>query len=213
MNKINCILSAHRNFGSGKRAFTMIEMVLVITLMSAMGLALYRSLADGIKIWRQSREATTEEDVALFLDHISQDLRNAVIYGPIDFEKGAARFAFPAVIRVRQDHLRSAGRTIYTQQIGKVEYYFDKRDKAIFRRQANYSQALDNKYQAPRQMTGSIQSARFDYAYATEVGPEAPQGEGGFMPAAVLIELEVRESQGQIRHVKRLINIPVATIL
>ncbi len=195
------------------RGFTLVEMILVTALTAVIGAALYRALADGITIWQRTQRSGTDEEVLLFLDRFKQDLHNAVIYSQIDFELGADSFAFPSVIRIREDKVKTSGRILYADQIGKVEYFFDKRHRRICRRQANYSQALKGRYGSPQDLVSSVQSVRFDYAYAREIGPDAPQGEEGFMPAAILVEMDIIEDKGRLRSVRRLINIPVATIL
>lgn len=195
------------------RGFTLTEMILVAALTAVIGAALYRALADGIKIWQRSQGAGTDEEVALFLDRFSQDLHHALIYSQIDFEQGPKRFAFPALTRVREDKVKTSGRIEYTDQIGKVEYFFDKRHSRVCRRQANYAQALKGRYGMTQTLVDSVHSLRFDYAYAEEIGPDAPRGEAGFMPAAILVEMDIIEDNGRLRPVRRLINIPVATIL
>lgn len=199
--------------GSRRAAFTLPEMILVASLTVVMGVALYRSLADGITIWQRSQKTGTDEEVNIFLDRLGEDLHNAIIYSKIDFKHREKSFAFPALIRIQEDRVKSSGRIAYTDQIGKVEYYFDKRRQGIYRRQANYSQALKGRYAKARPLVNRVRLLRFDYSYASEISADAPKGEEGFMPAAILVEMEIMEDNGQIRTVKRLINIPVATIL
>src|SRR3989338_2632588 len=66
-----------------KKSFTLIEMLLVTSLMAMIGLAVYHSLVNGMKIWDASTRYTAEEDVALFFDKISQDIRSATNYSLI----------------------------------------------------------------------------------------------------------------------------------
>ena len=194
-------------------AFTLTEMILVTSLTVIIGIALYRALADGIIIWQRSQRASADEEVVLFLDRFSQDLHNAVIYSRIDFKKRERSFAFPAVIRVQEDNRKTSGAVVYADQIGKVEYYFDKQHQKVYRHQANYAQALKGQYQPARELVDGVRSLRLDYANATEISSDAHQGEEGFMPAAVMVELEIIEADGRLRSIRRLINIPVATIL
>ena len=197
------------NKGLKRNGFTFIEILLAVSLVGLISLALYQSLSNGIRIWKHAQRFVVEEDVAIFLEKISHDLRNTFYYSLVSFESKGNKIAFPTIVRTLEDKRRAYGRTNYIDQIGKVEYSFDKAHKTIFRRQANYGQAMKKKYGVKRVLAEPVHSLRFLYYYSEagdyEENPEAAD----LMPLVVRVEIELLEDTGQKRKVERVIPIPI----
>ena len=63
------------------KGFTIIETILVASIMSIIALTLYNAIANGLKVWDRAHKFLVEEDIALFLDDVAQ----AVAVGELIF--------------------------------------------------------------------------------------------------------------------------------
>ena len=154
-----------RPLKSLSRAFTIVEMLLVISLLSMISVAVFHAFVNGLKIWEKSYEARGEEDIFIFLDKLNRDLHNALAYSLVSFEGKESLISFPAIVRTPQDPRISHGENVYIEQIGKIRYYFDSANNRICREQANYSQALNNEFAYEEILARDVQSLRFRYEY------------------------------------------------
>ena len=188
--------------------FTLIEILLVVSLMGLVGVAIYHTFANGLKIWQRSHQLILEEDTALFLDRISRELRNAVIFSLIGFEGGEHSVKFATRIRTKADARsgREAGAAV--SQIGQMEYVYDAGKKGLYQRQANYSQALDHKKGSERLLLNQIGSVDFRYFYLDADGRLEQTKRISRIPAAVLIEVRISDDRSS-RSMSKLVNIPV----
>ena len=142
----------------------MVETILVMGLLAAVSIAIFATLANGLKIWKRGYQSVLEEDLLIFFDKMSHDVRNAVDFTQLPLAGKADSFTFATIIRTPAD-AKLGLENEYVEQIGKVEYYFDTAQKGIFRRQANYSLALENKYGQGRLLVSDVRSVKFQYYY------------------------------------------------
>lgn len=197
------------NKGSKRNGFTFIEMLLAVSLVGLISLALYQSLSNGLRIWKHAQRFVVEEDIGIFLEKISHDLRNTFQYSLISFDGKENKIAFPTIVRTLEDKKRAFGRTNYIDQIGKAEYSFDKAHKTIFRRQANYGQAMEEDYGVERLLVKPVHSLKFFYYYIEDGKYEEKREVADLMPFAVRVEIEFFEDTGQKRIMERVIPLPV----
>jgi hypothetical protein len=184
-------------------------MTLVVSIMAMIGLAVNQSVVNGIKLWDFTRQFSVEEDVFIFLDRLGLDLRNAFPLAQFAFDGTEENVAFPTVIRTRQDRMIAGHPDDYCEQIGRVEYVFDKAKRTITRRQANYSQALQAQFGPERVLAAPVEGLKFSYLYSA--GEEfAWEEEGRHFPAAVRVEIKIKEYNGDIRVLSRLLDIPLS---
>ena len=180
------------------QAFTLVEAVLIVSILSVIGLALFHSFSDGIKIWERSRQFFAEEDVAIFFDKIEHDLKNCFFYSQIPFEGKEERLRFATRVKAFQPG----------EGMGSVEYYFDPFKQNIYRREANYGQALKNYFSKERLLASHLQSVRFFYYSAESHESNFQDQLNDVIPRAILIEVEFLDRRG-LRVLKKMINIPL----
>jgi len=188
------------------RAFTFVEMALVVSLLSLVSLAVYRSLSNGLEIWKRSARFILEEDAAIFLEGLTRELSNTLSYSLLPFEGEADRVRFATMIRTASDKQGSSARQGYVSQIGCVEYSFDRGRSALVRRQANYGQALDGEFQPGRVRVRPVDS--FQLLYYSRDG-SVLKSTDGMTPFTVEVKMTFHESSGAIRTLRRLIPVPV----
>lgn len=192
------------------RSFTVAEMTLVVSIVAMVGLAVNQSVVNGVKLWDFTRQLSVEEDVFIFLDRLGLDLRNAFHFSQLAFEGTGENVAFPTVTWTRQDRRIAGVRDDYCEQIGRVEYAFDKAKGTITRRQANYSQSLQDKFGSERVLASPVAGLKFSYLYATGEETVWEDESRGYLPVAVQVEIKIKEYNGDVRVLSRLLDIPLA---
>ncbi|MBP9854349.1 MAG: hypothetical protein KBD53_05740 [Candidatus Omnitrophica bacterium] len=193
-----------------KFGLTLIEILLAVSLTTLMGLSVYHSLTTGINVWKRSQQLNLEEDVLVFLEKLSADLYNSFLFVQIKFEGNEFRIAFPTMVYTAADKGLQLEDGAYIEQIGKVEYYYDVSENKIFRREANFSQALDERYGEPRLLASSVTNVKFRYFFMTDSGELSSAEILDVLPTGVEIEVEFSDKNGK-RSMKKFIEIPVGS--
>jgi hypothetical protein len=180
-------------------------MLLVTSLLAVTGLAVYHSLINGLTIWQVSNRYRQEEDIVIFLDRISQDLRNSVDFSLIKFDGKSNKLSFATVVRTLVEP--SGPQPDYVSQIGRVEYSFD--NGAILRRQAAYGQALANKYGPLRPLVRSLGQVTFSYYVIDPTNHIVLKNRAKDQwPVGVLIEVKFTDKGEKENTFSKLIAIP-----
>lgn len=185
-------------------------MLLVTSLMSVTGLAVYHAISDGMKVWEYSRRYSAEEDVAVFFEKFSLDVQNIYRFGNIVFEGRPDKVSIPTIVRTPIDKKISANGDLI-EQLGMAEYFLQKGEKTIYRRQANYSQALKKKFPPGRALAKPIEKMHFTYYYIEDGELKKKKTVSKDIPAAILVEIDFIEVNGSLRHLQRMINIPIGS--
>lgn len=213
LQKIVCGLK-RKNGSAGRLGFTLIEILMVTSLMAVLGLAIYRSVINGLKIWERNSLDSNAEDVAIFLDKIAYDLRNTLRHSSVPMFGNATAVSFSTMVRTLEDERKRATISVitYIDQIGRVEYYYDEVRGSLMRRQANYSQALDRTFGEGRELVKSIRGLQFSYFLPGDGGPQGRETIQGEVPYAVKVSVTFLERTGGVRTMERLILIPIRFI-
>ena len=193
---------------SYRRAFTLIEMLIVASLLSVTGLAVYHAIANGVRVWEYSRRYSSQEDVAIFFEKITVDLQNVYHSSSISFDGTAQKIFIPTIVRMPADQ-GSPDKGQMIEQVGAAEYYLQSGKKTIYRRQRNYSQALKNKMNVDaRALADSVTKLHFSYFVVEDGELKLKKTVADEIPASIQIEVDFVEVGGNVRHLKRMINIP-----
>ncbi|MDP8264677.1 MAG: hypothetical protein P9M12_04240 [Candidatus Aceula lacicola] len=196
-----------RHHDMNKKAMTMVEVLLVVALFSTLSIAVFQTFSNGLKIWDYGTASFKEEDVSLFLDKISNDLRNSVLFSTIPFRGDSKGIEWASLVMLNADPKSSEQRP-HTRQIGKVMYFFDKSKGKIFRVQANYGQTLKGKYQTPRVLVSNVEALMFRYFYRQGKELLVVSSAKNILPA--MIEVSVRyRTDNDIRKMVKRIDVPV----
>ncbi len=198
-----------RSILANKISFTLIELLLVASLLSLVSVSLYQALSNGLRVWQHTRRFSVEEDVMIFFDKLSEDLRNSFDYSLFFFEEGGDFVSFPCLVRVPVAHRRRFEAAAYISQMGKVEYGFDRMDKTIYRRTAHYGQAVNGEYGAPQIMVRSVEQMSFQYFDREDERIVGRQFHQDVLPAALEVSVVFLDRFEKRHELRRLINIPV----
>ncbi len=193
--------------------FTLIELTLVAALLSAIGVALYASFSTGISAWQKINAGLTIEDINIFLDKISSELRNSFQFKGILLKGESGAIRFPILFYGRD-------KKGVQKEIGEVHYEFNQKLQGIYRTYRSYSEVYQEKNTFAERIAGPIQSFELQYYYYdpqqeeylwTSVWQNA-QDALGFeeekkLPAAVRIIITVRQ-EDEARQIVKTVSIP-----
>lgn len=189
-----------------RRAFTLVEILLVTALIAGISLAIFSCLSNGLRLWDRSRVLMIEEDAAFFADHFGSDLRNSFPFSTLAFTGRESTLSFPSVVTTEADPAGSRAAEGYVDMLGAVQYSFSPSSGDLVRRQANYAQALRGAWQTERILIRGLQRVRF--RYMTVSGDyKAQQDVGDPLPAGVEVELTFRNGQDE-KTLRRFVPIP-----
>lgn len=188
------------------RGMTLVEILIVVSILGMLSLALFNALSVGLRVWKKAQEVHAEEDIVILFDKLTADLHNVYLYSKIHFEGGFHSFAFPALVRVQVEDQNKE--PAWDEQMGKIEYSYDGSRHAILRRQADYGQALKGTYDEPRVLMSGVKALRFHYLYSTDEGEKWSDVILEGVIAGVDVEVVFEEAFKE-RVIRKSINIPL----
>ena len=197
-----------KNMRKRSKAFTLIEVLLVSSLVAILGLATFHSFGNGLKLWGRAERLNREAEVAIFLDKMAEDLRSTVMASNIAFKGSFTQISFPAIVLTSSDMKSSRAGEGLVDEIGAVQYHFDFDKHIISRRQADYGQALKGRWPKEEAVVATgIDDIRFNYEIASPKGFLLKSEVEG-IPLGVIVEIHFSDDSGQ-HQLKRYLSIPV----
>ena len=187
-----------------KRGFTLIELCLVSLIASVIGLAVYFTFSNGMRIWQKANQKVVEEDLSIFFDRFALDARNCLKFSGLGFLGAKERLEI--VSRVV-----SRGGFEPAPAIGLVAYFYEPRSKALFREENDLSRIFEGKQGTVKGILENLNSLKFGYYFYDKekkeyVWLEEATLEG--LPLAVRIEFEL-DVQGSAGRFARTVSIPI----
>ncbi|MFA5099658.1 MAG: prepilin-type N-terminal cleavage/methylation domain-containing protein [Candidatus Omnitrophota bacterium] len=182
-------------------AFTLIELLVVTVMLSVVCLAIYSTFASGARIWQRINRMSLNEEVNIFFDRFSSDVRNSVKFSGLRFTGKPDGFDLPTLVSSPTLEAKTAGMAIYSCS-GDI----------LARSQADYSQIYQDVSVPPRHILGGLQSCNFTYYQYDEEKEEYSWVEEWVkdeLPLAVRMALSVNTAVG-IQDLVKTVSIPVA---
>ncbi len=187
---------------NSKNSFTLIELLLVVVLLSVVSLAMYAVFNNGIKIWQRINKRLPQEDVSIFFDKFSRDLKNSFKFSAIRFSGSVTSLEFATVINSPR---------LQKTTVGRVTYSYDPQAEVLNRQQDDYSQVSGGSGEGSLiQSLNNIKSVKFQYCIFDENTKEylwREEWTKDDIPLAVKIELEIADGS-QIRKFIQTVGIP-----
>jgi len=191
-----------------RHAFTLTEVLLVACMFAVISIAVFSAFSNGFKLWARGQHVMVEGDMSIFLDRISEDLRQTVTISTIPFKGDSMQVSFPAIILGPTDPNGSRSQEGIGSQIGAIRYYFDPSEGKIYRSQAAYGQALKEEWSSPVEEASQIEDIKLEYYFKADRGLDVKSQTDQGMPLGVSIDLQFM-IDGQVRHMRRFMLIPV----
>lgn len=204
------------------RGFTLIEMLIVTAILSVVALAIYATLNNGIKIWQKVNRQLPEEDLNIFFDKFTLDIRNTFKFTGINFSGTIEKVEFPTLVNPVRDYGESGKRYdvsngvnspgLQKRTIGKVIYFYDDESKIISREQKDFSQVYSDEKGAIRESLRNVRALKFQYYLYDEQKKEClwqDEWSKEGLPLAVKMELEFDDG-AEIKKFTKTVAIPTS---
>lgn len=190
------------------KGFTLVEVLLVVAMLSMISLAIYNAFSGGLKIWQRVQDFEQDQDAAIFLDRLEDELHNAFPFSTIAFIGRPDRLTFPTVVKTLADESATGGKTAYVSQVGQVQYTYDPYEKILYRQDANYSQAVRKEFAGRRAVLFPVTGVRFTYFTVSK--KEGPREIDSIdeLSSGVIVELDYADKRNKAQSIRRVINIP-----
>ena len=147
-----------------KKGLTLLELLITTSMLLVVGLAVYSSLNNGIKIWKRVNCPAPEEDIYVFFEKLTRELRSCAAYSLIRFEGESDRIGFAAIVT-------STINGEAQKTIGRVSYFLDGSESALNRRQDDYSIVSQGKTVSDAgKLASNVKSLSFKYYYFDPIG-------------------------------------------
>jgi prepilin-type N-terminal cleavage/methylation domain len=198
MKKKNEIIRALR-----KNGFTLLELILVISILAVTAMAIYAVFNSGIKIWRVAGRQIPEEELGIFFEKFTSDLRNAFRSESIIFIGKKDEIRFAALVDSPRLQARSAGKVIYS---------YDYQAGAVEREAFDASHIYEVEGGRVQRSIGNIRNFNLLYYFYDDKTKEYAWKEEWledekFLPLAVRVEL-LLDKGGEMENFVKTINIP-----
>jgi prepilin-type N-terminal cleavage/methylation domain-containing protein len=184
-----------------KNSFTLIEMLLVISVVAIISLTIYATFNNGMKLWQRANRYIPEEDVNISFDKFATDLRNAFKFTGINFTGTEDKIEFPTLVN---------SASLKNRTVGRVRYFYESGSGILSREQSDYSQVYTSEGSQVQAVLRNIKSLKFRYyVFDKETKVYSWQGEWTKegLPLAVRLEVEFEyDSQGE--KFTKTVNIP-----
>ena len=196
------------NLQSSINGFTLIELLLVTVILSIVGLAVYSAFSSGVRVWRRIVKNIPQEDISIFFERISRDLRNSFQYAGVEFYGAKEKIGFPTLVISQKPEVPK-------HEFGYVTYSLDSSHDSINRTQADYSQLYRDVVPQARTLVDNIEHLTFQY-YSYDSDEEkyywkSVWEEKENLPVAVKIELGFYDGENKTDY-SRTVYIPSCQI-
>lgn len=156
-----CVPESTVGRGRPQGGFTLIEMLMVVTIMSLIATGVASSFLSGMRLWGRVRHQDAAYTAALLaLEAIAKELRQSVELASVRVEGKAQELSFPSVNGT---------------SVVKVTYAYDPRTKRLWRKQVELREIIEETLQ-PHVIEGPVLLA--DGLTMTFAAPDTQETEG-----------------------------------
>jgi prepilin-type N-terminal cleavage/methylation domain-containing protein len=151
-----------------RRGFTLLEMLLVVSIISFVAVSLSVSFAQGSRIFEKLNRVTKYEEAAILLERITRDYKNGFNYSLITFEGSKHSISFARLLH--DDTLNTSELSAFPV---RVTYSFDQNAKNVIYTQDNKYGMGGNNYDQKKAVASGITNLEFNFE---ETSDELPSG-------------------------------------
>lgn len=195
--------------------FTLIEILIAVSIFSVIAIALYTGFNAGIRVWRRAEQnMELHQSIRFFLGGIGKELRNAINYGQAEgigeiAGEGEAKLVVkPDLVFVgERDNISFV--TLITRileenessvELAKINYSLNT-DGTLMRKAAYQNEGFAETDINTEKLISDVEELRFEYVYKAEDEELPPtwkdywQGQEG-LPIGVKVFLKLKKQEG-----------------
>ncbi len=154
----NSPLFFKKNLKKNRKGFSLIELLIALTIIPVIAVVLYGNLSSGLKIWTKLNYGLEDEDRAIFIHKISRDCLQAFKYANIEFLGEKQQLQFASQINAREVFGGDRG-------IGQIAYSYDASKKQILRVEKDVGQLFKNKLGKKSILLANVEKFSINYFY------------------------------------------------
>jgi len=171
--------------------FTLIEMLIAMTIVSFLGAVVYNTFSQGLKIWHRASQEKPEIDVEIFFEKLSRDFGNAFTYKDIEIQGQSASVTFFSMA----SGIDSASKQLPV----RLRYIWDQKKGTVNRVEESYQQVLypSKEKSVPRPLVRGVRQCELEYYYydeGREVYRWTDEWKNACLPLAVKISVLLGEN-------------------
>ncbi|MDX9701445.1 MAG: hypothetical protein RBU23_00220 [Candidatus Auribacterota bacterium] len=157
------------NTVQARRNFTLLELLIALSLFATIMVSLYSALSVGIVAWKRGDQGSNlHQRARIILDTMVTDIRKCVYFDYIQFLGQANEVYFPVAIPVTK--VTSKDKTVFDTSIFKITYFMDKTSyrhkyKSLMRLQETFLKSLDESRREAKVLSDDIDELSFQYIY------------------------------------------------
>ena len=192
------------------RAFTLVELLMAVSLAVMVGMVVYKTLAGGIAIWKRSSEYRVRGDVMIFYNKAAGDLANNCTFSTYNFygdQNGISFFVHdPDYMMLSDKDISSSGKR-GAAAIYKVEYAYNPQSGQIKRTTCTIA---GRKPETETTALSGVSDCVFEY-YVWDNDTRGLMRAGsvsGRSPDGVSISLKLKNGKDEYEIIKKVIEVP-----
>ena len=196
---------------SRPRGFSLVELIIVSSLLAVVSLAVFSVFSAGLKIYQRAQSYEGRKaNILIFLEKMERDLRNTFDCSAINFVGDPEKISFPGMVK----KVDAAG--VESLSVSRITYYFDASKEALLKEETAFSNTNAEKSYGPGITAAgegfSASGVNFSYCYFEADAKSyswKDSADGGMAPAAVKIEALFKDGDKDVRLVRTVL-IPVS---
>jgi len=141
---------------SRKNGFTFVELLIVVGMLAVVSIAIYTVFSNGVRIWFRVNEQIPKEDLFIFFDKFTSDLRNSFKFTGINFTGDEERIEFATLVKSPR---------LEKNTVGQIIYKYNPVSNRIVRKRRDFSQVYAERSDKIKDELENIKSLRFRYFY------------------------------------------------
>lgn len=197
------------------KGFSLVELFISTAILFLVGVAVYSTFANGIKVWHRANiNRQLERDINIALTKLSRDLRNTFKFSKIPFEGTDRAVFFPALVNTAS----LAEESQY--EVGRIVYFFDEDKTELSKEIKTYPEVyrnedIEDSYSVS--MITKISQLTFSYSYRDGITGEYKwkdsweKEEQDSIPQAVNMEFVFKKDKDSTTSFTKTIFIPIGT--
>lgn len=203
------------------RGFTLVELLIAVSIFSIIAICLYTTFSSGIHLWRRQETGFRYgHGVRLALDMVAKDLKNVIPYShesPEEVPVPGTEQEMP-VFTGESDTVSFM--TLISGDIAKVSYFFERdleQGGVLKRTRVFQEEGFQEEHQKEDILVADLDKVAFEYAYRTEEEDAQPNWlesweDGSVVPQGVRITLEFSGDGDEGKILKKTVFIPAGAL-
>lgn len=167
--------------------FTLVELLVVTVILSFVSLAIYTTFNNGLAIWQRINRQLPEEDLNIFFEKFTHDLKNTLKFTGVNFLGTNERLEFANLVY---------SPLLKNRTVGQVIYFYDPYVEILKREQRDFSRVFSGQEGLVAWSLINLKSLRFQYYIYDRDKKEYLWQEdcpAETIPLAVRIDLEFKD--------------------